>query len=488
MSLPEISPRTFRTLLAAAVVALAMHFTQSQDYLKDYTKPVVIGILQLCGLQANDLGASLNIGSLNVPWTRDCAGVNLLLIMLALAIWVNRQEPAGPKFWIRIACMLPAALAANVLRVLTLIAYRQVAAPSVESPQTHYFMGLVWIVPFITLVTPRAGRPASQALLETLHAAAVVALLAPMTGMPNGSLITLAAVFALTQSEFRPDRPALRGWLTAAWILAGAGIAAVNMESFWLPWLLVCPLFLDFRWAFSLTGITVLLSSHAIFAMQSWAVPVAGTALALAWFGPAWLRQTPSSPDAEPSPAVSGSSRCRPALAAACVLGFILPFTASTLLSAGQEKWAPAASVQSRPIQSDGFEVLLPGQSNRIALACYGPPGRDRHHTIKVCLKYRGIDVIPTESDTHIFTDGKHWLAEYFYQDGNLISTYASYLQRTFRPGSDPGVHLIFISPMEKMTQAAFATEARELARTFHHLHQPEASPGGTPAFVAQLP
>jgi exosortase/archaeosortase family protein len=225
--------------------------------LREVTRPIVMGLLNTVRIHTEDQGHVMAVGHLEVPWTRDCAGVNLLLIMLALAVWVNREEKAGPKFWLRVAAMVPAALAANVLRVLTLIAWRTLAYPNVESPQTHYFMGFIWMVPFVTLITPRSGRPMAHALLETLHPAAVVTLLAPMTGMPNGRLITIAAVFALAQCRIRQDFWKARIVLTALWILTGGAIASLNLESFRLPWLITCPLVLDLGWLRSPAGILV---------------------------------------------------------------------------------------------------------------------------------------------------------------------------------------------------------------------------------------
>jgi len=466
----SLNAQTLRTLCAAGFVAPAVLFTQSRDALREVTRPIVTGLLQAVGIQAQDHGTAMTVGRLEVPWTRDCAGVNLLLIMLALAVWVNRQEKAGVKYWLRVAAMVPAAQAANVLRVLTLIAYRSIAWPAVESPQTPYFMGFIRMVPFLTLITPCGGRPLSHALLETLHAAAVVALLAPMTGMPNGSLITMAAVLALAQCRIRQDFWRLRRCLTALWVVAGFSVAMMNLESFWLPWLLCCPLLLDLVWLRTPGGFLVLLSTHSMVTMQSWAPVIGWTGIALAILP--WLKNTPT-PAAAPAtatPARPGPPWQRFTLTSACILCFALPFPASTLLSMGQVQWMPPLTVQSRPPGSRGYEVRLPGQSDHIALATYGATGRDRHHTVQVCLKYRGTELTPEPDHSGVYSDGKHWLREFFLQDQQWIAEYGTYLKNTFRPGADPGVHLIFISPMDRVTPDLFAKESSSLASTFHDL------------------
>lgn len=463
----SIPARTLRTFFAAGFVAAAVLLTQSQDSLREITRPIVLGLLQLWGIPATDQGSLISIGQLEIPWTRDCAGINLLLIMLALAVWVNREEPSVFKFWLRVAAMVPAALASNVLRVLTLIGYRMIAYPAVESPQTHYFMGFIWMVPFITLITPRAGRPATHALFETLHAAAVIALLAPMTGMPNGSMITIAVVMALSQCRFREDLGTVRMALTILWMAAGVGVALSNMESFWLPWLLCCPMLLDFRWVFSPAGMLVILSTQSMFAIQSWAPLVGWSGIGLAMW--TWLKPKPTQETESESPPRHRLQHVA-AMGSACC--FLVPFLASTLLSVNAMRWQPPETVRSRELGSQGFEVQLPGQPEGVALVCYGAETKDRHHTVQVCLKYRGTELTTTLEDPTVQTDGKHWLREFFLQDGKLLADYPAYLKSTFRPGSDPGVHLIFIAPKAHGTPQDFSKTSARLAASFHELDQ----------------
>lgn len=464
----SIPSRTIRILCAAGFVAATVMFAQSQDVLRDITRPIVLGIMNFLGAHAEDRGENMVIGRLEVPWTRDCAGMNLLLIMLGLAVWVNREEPGVMKFWLRVAAMVPAAIAANVLRVLSLIGYRMIAYPAVESPQTHYFLGFIWMVPFITLITPRAGRPVSHALLETLHAAAVIALLTPMTGMPNGTLIAVAVVLALSQCQVRETMWKRRLALSALWLGAGATVAAMNMESFWLPWLLCCPLLLDIRWLFSPQGILVMLSTHSMFAMHPWAAPAGWLGVGLAIW--TWLGKSDLPESTDVTAPAKPAAFTRHALAFGSALCLLVPFLSSTLLSIGHQGWQPPAALQSRPLDGKGYEVLVPGQPGNIALVCYGAEGKDRHHTVKVCLKYRGTELAASNEVPAVYTDGKHWLREFFLQDGKLLADYPAYLGSTFKPGSDPGVHLIFISPMGSGTPQSFAASSAGLADSFHQL------------------
>ena len=463
MSTLRVQSPKIRTAIAAAIIAIAVHFTQSRDLLVDYTRPAVMTSLRWLGIDAVDQGEVMAIGSLHVPWTRDCAGINLLLILLALAVWVNRHEERSGRFWLRVISMIPAALAANVLRVLTLIAYRTVAYPGVESPQTHYFIGFVWLVPFVALITPRDHRPKSAGIMETLHAAAVVSLLAPMSGTPNATLITLAAVIGLSLCRVRESsRILLYGWGAI-----GIAIAVVSMESFWLPWLLLCPLLVDLRRLRWFHGISVL-CTHSLIAMQPWAWLLAVIGVVMARLSIAKVETGTSRTQRDQSSlGALGQSFEKQAV---FFTALVFPFIASTLLSFGQKAWIPPATVESKSINQSGYEIRLPGQPAHIGIACYPAASRDRHHTVKVCLKYRGIEVAKIEDEPDVFTEGRHWFREFFLQDGQLHPDHLSYVKSAFRPWSDPGVHLIFVSLREKQSPAEFSAACQRLAEQFHHL------------------
>jgi len=485
-----------RTGIAAAVVAGAVHLAQSRDVVVDFTRPIVLQTLRWLGNDAVDCGEELRLGKLLVPWTRDCAGINLLFILLALAVWVNRKESRAWRFWLCMLGMVPAAAAANVLRVLTLLAYRTLAYPGVESPQTHYFIGFIWLVPFITLITPRDHRPLAAGLMETLHAAAVVALLAPLAGTPNAMLLTLAAILCLSQCRLRENLS--QSWPAAAWMAAGTGIGLVGMESFWLPWLLLCPLLAPPRWVCSVPGIAFLACTHSLIVMQPWSWAIAAAGLAWACFHdkadtaadapsrtgcpqPAAVEATDTQ---EPTHCMLAPSQINSAIRSAAThvstepmswarqaaffTCLTFPFLASTLLAIGQQNWEPPTGVASRCISPNCYEIRLPGQPEHLGLACYSAPTRDRHHTLTVCLKYRGIELTEVEGSPLVLTDGTHWFRECFLQDGHLFPDYPAYVRSTFIPWSDPGVHLIFVSAHDAQTPGEFSAACEELAQRFY--------------------
>ena len=391
-----------------------------------------------------------------MPWTRDCAGVNLLLVLLALGVWMNRMEPLGTRFWLRLAALVPAALVANVARVLTLVAYRQAMFPAVENPQMHYFMGLVWLVPFVTLLAPRHGRPRLHLAMEGLHAAAVVALLTPMSAMPNGGLVTTATVLALIHCRVRQDKVRLRVWLMPLWLLVGLGVGICGVESCWLPWLLICPLLLDSSWFMHPGAWCVVASTNTLLLLlpgASW-VSIAGLSI-MAWN---WWNMQSLPVLAAP---LAGPGR---AVAFACLLSFALPFTASTLLAPTREKIAPPIALIVTQLGGDGWEIRLPGQLEKIAAVWYGPTSSDRHHTVKVCMQYRGAELENVAETPQVLTDGSQWIREFFLQSGKLHRDYTSYLRATFRPFASPGAHILFVTPCSSMSSAAFNQESEHLA------------------------
>jgi len=457
------SPRwqNVRTLVSASAVLLLVYLARAKDLFSDFTRPTVTFALHLLGIGAEDHGTTIAVGRLEVPWTRDCAGLNLLLVITALTIWVNRSEPAGRRYWFKIALTIPAALLANVLRVLSLIGYREAFYPNVESPQLHYFLGLVWLLPFLAMVVPRGLRPLSHVLLESLQAAAAIALLAPMSGVPGGSTITIAALMGLAHSRVQTDGLRLRTILTGGWVLLAAGICLLGMESMWLPWLLMCPLLAARRWICSATGTVLTVATHPLFGM----IPGGMYAiwLAMGFWGWQWLRGSQDSALAVgEEPAASGRGwRFAPA---ACAALFLLPFIASTLFTREHQEFRPPADTDSTPIAADAFDVRIPGQPLNIGLVWFNPSGNGRHHSMKVCMKYRGVDLEQTRENADVFTDGQRWMREFYIQDGKLVAGYTAYIWRTFRPGSSPGVHLIFVTTRDQMTADAFNASCLQLA------------------------
>ncbi len=449
-----------RIFIGAVVLALFALLVPTTPVASALTKPLVLALLHGLGVEAVDLGEAFEVGGLNVPWTRDCAGADLLLLLPAIAIWVTRHEPWSAGLLVRLAVMLPAAILANGLRVLSLIGWRMAVAPSVESPQVHYFLGLVWLVPFVVLVMPRGRVPRSQTWLDTAHAAVVVALLPGLQGVPHGWVGMVSAVFLLSQTHDPRHRlPNVGMWL-ALWALAGGAIAAVRMESFWLPWALAFPPALSRRGVGSPSGLVLLGATHAILLLMP-GVPWVALAVLLFRFGSS-LRFT----DSTAMPELPLSRRSTP-LAASSVL-LLMPFLATLRPETAVSDWGPPDGVLARPMKGNSFAVGLPGHPRSLGMVWFGSENGDRHHSVTVCMKYRGVSLVAETGCPSVFGSETHWFREFFLHEGRLLESYADYLKHSFRPGSAPGVHLIAVIPKDQASAETFDEWACDLARGIH--------------------
>ncbi len=449
-----------RGLLPIVMVVALARISVAQDLFSLISRPIVIGILGLFHVSVANTGDTMRVGKLDIPWTSDCAGLNLLVLLLAVAIWLNRNEPFTLTHWLKILGMLPAAVIANVLRVFTLIGYRGIFYPAVETPQLHYFFGLVWLVPFALIAMPPSPRHLSARVFELIHVAAVIALLAPLSYGPGGVGMTLAVVLGLAHCELPEQISKYRLIALVAWLFAGGLFAFAGMESFWLPWLIVCPLISDARWIFSIEGAILTLSTHPLFALLPGAELITWVAIAFV----VWKRFLVN----QPYTRSTVSRQCwtwreRCLLTGVSIL-FLLPFLASTLFAAKTETLVPPKIAVSKPVSGDGFSIIMPGQPEGMGLVWYNPSGMHRHHALKICLKYRGVEIEQSRDDPDVFTDGFHWFREFFLQGGKLLPSHLQYVISTMKPGSSAGIHLIYIADSTAMSAKEFNQKAREMA------------------------
>lgn len=445
-----------RILLPVAAVALLAQLSQAQDLFGAATKPIVLFLLGLAGMPSSESAGHLIVGTLEVPWSRDCAGLNLLIILFAVTVWMNRSAPIDAGWWLRVLSALPAALFANVARVLTVVAYRKLFFPAVESPQLHYFIGLAWLVPFAAFLVARDARGRLVTLFELLHAASVLALIAPLADGPGGLALSVAAVLTLAHCRLASPVGGKRLLALALWLAAAGGIIAVGMESFWLPWLLLCPLLITPSWLFSIEGLVLLAGSQPMFQL------IPGGQL-LTWMAAGYAGWKMLRPPQGPVPEQSrATGRPHPALLLV-VLTFCLPFLGSLFVVPEKMDMQPPDFVAKQEIPGEGFQVRFPEQSSELGLFWYLPSGSQRHHTLKVCMKYRGIDLVPAAEGSAVMTDGEVWMREFFLIPKGMLSSYEQYVWSTLGPGKSPGVHLITVASHEAMTADEFDKQSKQL-------------------------
>lgn len=453
--------------LALTVVWLLLHGARLDDWLAGVTRPAVVGLLELFGVDSRDAGHELVVGQLRVPWARDCAGSSILTILGILTVWANRTAPLSGRYWLRLALVWPVAFVANVLRILTLIAYRHWFFPMVESPALHYFVGFLWVAPCLYLFFPREGRQSTRSWFETLHLVAVLAWLAPHVPGPGGNVVALATLTLLARNHWGRPATTVASLGTVTWLTAAGFVGLTSMESLWLPWLLACPWFCQWTWrSLTRTGV-LLLGAIPLLAMQP---PAPWIVVATAAWELWSLVRSPSANLAQRAPASPPLSWRGVVVPLSASLAFVFPFFSSTVSGLLRPSLRPPAGTLWREVAANTYELRILGQSRDIALVCYSPSGDGRHHTLPVCMLYRGITLRPSENAPSVLSDGKFWRKEFFLQDGKLLNSYRDYLRATFWPWTSAGLHLIASAPIHTMSAGAFSQEVERATQQLHRL------------------
>ncbi|WDE97366.1 exosortase/archaeosortase family protein [Lentisphaera profundi] len=473
--MPQLDSNTKNTpsLLKGLVPLLIFSFLASQDYVVDIygaiCKPVALFCLNLASLSTADHGVYFTVNQLTIPWTRDCAGMNLLLVLLAVYTWMNRDVEQNSKYFWRLACIIPAAIASNVLRVLTLVGYRYFVYPEVESPQLHYFFGLFWLIPFALLAIPRNTERSKKSLFfELLHISTVIALLAPLLNISYHWLTALAALLYLLNSNFTNNFHKYHIRLLILWFFVALIIIWIGIESLWLPWLLTCPLTVNLNWLRSPSGIICLCVSCPLFVLipgaNIWGLGILAFSV-LTWYKQKILKSK--------TPLVCLNRTWERSLTACTAPLLFLPFLASIIFNVNINHLQPPADVKQRVLQGMGYELRLEGQSPELGLLWYDPQGSDRHHAIEVCLQYRGIH-LKESNIPNVKTDGQRWFREFFIVRENLLDNHRDYLWHTFGFRQDPGIHIIIVSEEENFSAENFAEKSQKTAdKLFQKLFGP---------------
>ncbi|MCC5023383.1 MAG: archaeosortase/exosortase family protein [Candidatus Synoicihabitans palmerolidicus] len=404
------------------------------------------------------------IGQLYVPWTGDCAGLNilavLLAVLLAVVLWTWRDRAYDRRLVVRLVMAVPLAFTANLARIVTLIAYRAWQYPTVESPQLHYFFGFLWVLPVLGwFAAPARDGAASmrRRWLEALHIAAALALLAPLHAGPAGWVVALCALALLlprTQAGTEAGPP--QNWLVYGWFWTAGLIALMRMESLWLPWLLGCPLVHRVTWRrLGRFGLTLL----GTIPVLAWNPAVAVLALIGAgWWASGALRGMGGTDATANLSGWPGSMRV--------VVGmyFGVPFAASLLPTIPAEPAPLPSGAMVRRIEASARQVRLLDQSPTLAMVWYDAMGDGRYHTLEVCMRYRGVELQAEDHEPEVMTDGSTWYRQYFLQGGNLIRSYPEYLGKTSLPLSAPGTHVIMTGSNRDWSEVGFAVATAKLA------------------------
>jgi hypothetical protein len=154
----------------------------------------------------------------------------------------------------------------------------------------------------------------------------------------------------------------------------------------------------------------------------------------------------------------------------------LLPFVILNL-GAGKEHPLdqPPPIIRSERIAEGRHVLRLSQQPDHMRVDWISPQQGGRHHTLRVCMAYRGEHLRCIADAPAILTDDRVWRSEYFLVNGRLLENYQDYLLHTFLPGSSAGVHLIFSVNAGTMPAREFESKARDLALRIHQQQQTHA-------------
>jgi exosortase/archaeosortase family protein len=458
--------RLIRNLLAIAAIVGIAELTELDLILSAVTRPMLVTIAQVFAIDAVDRGTAVQLGNVLLPWTRDCSGVNSLVILLGACIWFGRGQRNGLPLYLRLALCVPAAMTANFLRVATIALYRHAAYPEAESAELHFLFGFMWLIPFLALLIRDFRSPGTNRWLEIVYVVVLLSLLAPVAFEPGGTIVAVCAVFWLSQGLSKTFPNSISVLAYSAWFAAALAIAWLRMESLWIPWLLVCPRFVPVRLLISPTGLIVLLGTIPVITMDATMQFV--VMISLAWnmwrvFGIETDIKTPEAPERQRYIGSWNTS----VLAVFAFAPFFLP----SLIGTQNFAERPPAGVMTKRITPNGYQIRVAGQPADISLYWYSAFSDGRHHTVEACMRFRGITLENVSGEESVFAGDGKWYREFFIQNGHLASSYGQYLIRTLVPLSNAGVHIILQAPKSKMSASYFAMQSERIADRIFQIH-----------------
>ena len=424
-------------------------------------------MLSVMPFSAVEVEGGVQVAHVHVPWSEACSGLNTLAVMLGLAVWIGLPSSLGALVR-RLGLAIFVALVANASRAALIAIGRVALAPSWEGESLHFFAGFVCIAAGVAVFARIEGARAELSPARWIHAACVLSVVSVVSTWPGGSLAAASALVCLLfTATAAPAQP--RWFAVAAWVVCGGAIAASQMESLWLPWLLACPYFGGAALLRSVPGWVAWLGTIPLLSMKPlwWWVEVP----ALLVVAHRALRGSERIEE-ERSPEASGRPFWVPALASVAI-----PFVVPLFIVGSDTPVLPSPELMPKSVSRSAYLVRVPGQGADLAVLWFGSSRGGRHHSLESCLKLRDVNAQRVGT---VLEREDVWMTEFFLQAGRLHETYASYLWSSALPWSPRGVHIIVQSPRDAMDADYFARESRRiadaLAGTVHGRPAPVAS------------
>jgi exosortase/archaeosortase family protein len=446
-----------RNVIVAISLLVILMASGSHEALSVLTRLGLVGILQCIGQIVDNSSEQLSVNGIQVPWQKDCSGLNLVALMLAAAAWTRRREPSLLRFLTSLSLAILTGYLVNLLRILTIIGYRELWYPLHESMEAHYAIGFFWLIPSILLFVPRHEHGIFDRWIQAMGISVIVCLLSPHLSLSHGWLAGICTA-VIACSSYAENA----GWkrntaIMMLWLICGIGLQVLRVDSFWVAWLLICPLTSNFIRRANWSGMVCLAGT----------VPVVSLHFA-GWIfvAPGVIRELYVMFAASRGNATAGSAvqyvklyrACSPANALA-LMGMMLPFCSHIIHRPLSKPELPPAGMFCESRNAGAFAVRMLGQSPTLQTHWYASISGDRHHALLVCLRFRGAE-LRESGIPGVLTDGKSWYLESFLQDGRLIQNYSDYLRNTWMPFTSPGVHLIAQADCPRLSAESFQQQA----------------------------
>jgi exosortase/archaeosortase family protein len=416
------------------------------------------------------------LGDVVLTWTEACSGVSALVVFLGSVAWTGCREELGP-FLIRVALCLPAALAANFCRIVTLAGLRWYLAPNWEGEQLHFFIGFLSVIPFLPLLASNFRSTFRKQWFEVLYLAVVLSLLSIQMSAPGGGIVAACTLICLARGALG-ERRLPRSWFhSLIWVTAGLPIAWGNMESLWLPWILSCPRLADGKFLLSIGGVAILAGTVPLIAMQ-WLTPLIVLPLIVAYTYPLLVQHGRMKHTPAPVSKVSLTAMQRAAIVPVMMFPFVLP----ELLALEHPPETPPKNLMAKQVLPSGYRVRTAGQPNDIVVYWYGNLTDGRHHSLRTCLRFRGMETESVPGHAEFIQANQKWMREFFIHNNQLLEGYSQYLFSSFSPLSPPGIHIIVQSPSHRIDSDYFHEESERVVNSIFKTYSTSNRTGTTQA------
>ena len=105
-----------QNIILLGIIFFLLHLANVTEALSFITRPMVVMVADALGIPAVDRGNDILLGQVVLPWNQDCSGINGLILLLGITLWVNRHQRFGIPFLLRLGLCIPAAVISNVFR------------------------------------------------------------------------------------------------------------------------------------------------------------------------------------------------------------------------------------------------------------------------------------------------------------------------------------------------------------------------------------